>query len=44
MLREVWETFVRDHVVAHVPDEMSACLDCDTVQCSTATTRPVPAA
>jgi hypothetical protein len=33
MLREVWEAFVKNHVVAHVPDEMSACLDCDAVQC-----------
>jgi hypothetical protein len=33
MLREVWKTFVRNHIVARVPDEMSACLDCGAVQC-----------
>ena len=37
MFREVWATFVRKfiekHVVAEVPDEMAACLDCDAVQC-----------
>ena len=33
MLREVWRTFVRKHIIAHVPDEISACLDCGAVQC-----------
>ena len=33
MLREVWRTFVRKHIVAEVPGEMAACLDCDAVQC-----------
>ena len=37
MLRQVWETFVRKfvekHVVAEVPDEMAACLDCEAEQC-----------
>jgi hypothetical protein len=33
MLRKVWETFFRKHVVAAVPDEMAACLDCNAGQC-----------
>ena len=33
MLRKVWETFFRKHVVAEVPDEMAACLDCEAEQC-----------
>ena len=33
MLRVVWRTFVRKHIIAHVPDEMAACLDCGAVQC-----------
>jgi hypothetical protein len=33
MLRRVWETFFRKHVVAEVPAEMAACLDCNAGQC-----------
>jgi hypothetical protein len=33
MLREAWRAFVSKHIVAHVPDEMAACLDCGVVQC-----------
>jgi hypothetical protein len=49
VLREVWRTFVRKHIVAEVPDEMAACLDCDAVQClngeyETCTTRLIRAA
>jgi hypothetical protein len=33
MLREAWRAFVSKHIVAHVPDETAACLDCGVVQC-----------
>jgi hypothetical protein len=33
MLRKVWETFFRKHVVAEVPAEMAGCLDCNAGQC-----------
>jgi hypothetical protein len=33
MLRRVWETFFRKHVVAEIPAEMAACLDCNAGQC-----------
>jgi hypothetical protein len=26
-------TFIREHLVDEVPDEMSACLDCGAIQC-----------
>jgi hypothetical protein len=33
MLREIWGTFVRKHVVAEVPDELAVCFDCNAEQC-----------
>jgi hypothetical protein len=32
MRSKLW-TFVREHLVGDVPDEMSACLQCSAVQC-----------
>lgn len=32
MLRKLW-IYVREQLVAEVPDEMSACLDCGAIQC-----------
>ena len=34
MRSKLW-TFVREHLVGEVPDEMSACMECDAVQCTT---------
>ena len=33
MLREIWRSFVRKHIVDDVPDEMAACFDCDVARC-----------
>ena len=33
MLSEMIWTTIRRHIVAEVPDEMAACLDCGAVQC-----------
>jgi hypothetical protein len=32
MLGKLW-IIVKKHIVGEVPDEMSACIDCDAVQC-----------
>lgn len=33
MLREARRALVSKYIVAHIPDEMAACLDCGAVQC-----------
>ena len=33
MLSEALRTLVRKHAVYDVPEEMAACLDCDTLRC-----------
>jgi hypothetical protein len=33
-LARVWRSLVRRHIVDDVPDEMTACFNCDSVRCS----------
>ena len=34
MLSKMIRTFIKRSIVAEVPDEMAACLDCGAVECS----------